>query len=185
MNNHSQILEIVDENENVVGLESRDDIHQKGLLHREIHIWFVTPAGEIIFQHRGKDKDTHPDQLDSTVGGHVEPNMSYEEAAGKECKEETGIDIDIKDLVLLGKIRKSSLDESTGMTNNVFRNEYAYLYSGKIDDLRVEEGEAQGFEVWKIEALPNLSEEDKKRFVPMVVSENMLALIDKAKNLLN
>lgn len=59
----------------------RENIHNQGLLHREIHVWFYTPKGEIIFQHRAKDKDTYPDLLDATVGGHVEINSDYENTA--------------------------------------------------------------------------------------------------------
>ena len=61
------MLEVINENDNVVGFETRAKIHQDGLLHREIYIWFFTPNGEIIFQHRAKDKDTYPDKLDATV----------------------------------------------------------------------------------------------------------------------
>jgi len=46
---------------------------KKGCFIEKIHVWFVTPDGEIIFQRRAKDKDTYPDLLDATVGGHVEP----------------------------------------------------------------------------------------------------------------
>ena len=73
MNNQLELLEIINEHDEVIGLETRGKIHQDGLLHREIHVWFITPNGEIIFQHRAKDKDTYPDKLDATVGGHVEP----------------------------------------------------------------------------------------------------------------
>ena len=123
-------LEVINENDQVIGLETREKIHKDGLLHREIHIWFLTPKAEIVFQHRAKDKDTYPDKLDATVGGHVEPKMSYEETAVKECKEETGIDIDLKNLVFLRKMRKKSFDEATGLTNNTIRSQYAYLYDG-------------------------------------------------------
>ena len=98
MSNPLEMLEVIDENDNVVGLENRAKIHQDGLLHREIHIWFLTPKSEIVFQHRAKNKDTYPDKLDATVGGHVGPKMSYEETVVKECKEETGIeDIEFAD----------------------------------------------------------------------------------------
>ncbi|MBU0636967.1 NUDIX domain-containing protein [Patescibacteria group bacterium] len=50
-----------------------------------------TPKGEIIFQHREKDKDTYPDLLDATVGGHVEIGSDYENSAFQELEEETGI----------------------------------------------------------------------------------------------
>src|SRR3990167_5543451 len=151
MSNPLEMLEVIDENDNVVGLENRAKIHQDGLLHREIHIWFFTPKSEIIFQHRAKDKDTYPDKLGATVGGHVEPEMSYEETAVKECKEETGLDIDLKNLVFLTKMKKHTVDEATNLINNTIRTQYAYLYDGPVENLIVEKGKAIGFESWKID----------------------------------
>ena len=177
-------LEVINENHQVIGLETREKIHKDGLLHREIHIWFLTPKAEIVFQHRAKDKDTYPDKLDATVGGHVEPKMSYEETAVKECKEETGIDIDLKNLVFLRKMRKKSFDEATGLTNNTIRSQYAYLYDGSINDLQVEDGKAQGFEAWKIDDLSHLSETDKNKFIPLILREDMLDIFNKAKDIL-
>lgn len=109
MSNPLEMLEVVDENDNIIGLETREKVHKDGLLHREIHVFFLTPQGEIIFQHRAKDKDTYPDKLDATVGGHVDPDMTYEETAIKECREETGIDIDVNKLLFLTKMRKKVL----------------------------------------------------------------------------
>ena len=178
------MLEVVDENDNVVGLETRIKIHQVGLLHREVHIWFFTPKGEIIFQHRAKDKDTYPDKLDATVGGHVEPKTSYVETAARECKEETGIDIVLSKLIFLRKIRKKSFDEATGLINNTIRNHYAYLYEGSIADLEVEEGKAEGFEAWKVDDILRLSETDKKKFITFIFSRDMLDMLNNAREVL-
>ncbi|MCL4437679.1 NUDIX domain-containing protein [Patescibacteria group bacterium] len=79
-------LNIVDESGNIIGEETRCNIHKNGLLHKEIHVWFYTPKGEIIFQHRAKNKDVYPDLLDATVGGHVEIGDDYEHAALKEIE---------------------------------------------------------------------------------------------------
>ena len=49
---NNELLEIVDEQDNVVGIETREKIHQQGLLHREIHIWVTNEKGEILFQRR-------------------------------------------------------------------------------------------------------------------------------------
>ncbi len=179
-----ELLEIINENDEVIGLETREKIHKEGLLHREIHIWFLTPKAEIVFQHRAKDKDTYPDKLDATVGGHVEPKMSYEETAVKECKEETGMDIDLNKLVFLRKIRKKSFDEATGLTNNTIRSQYAYLFDGSINDLQVEDGKAEGFEAWKIDDLSHLSEADKNKFIPLILREDMLDIFNKAREIL-
>jgi len=184
MNELKQMLEVVNENDEVIGLENRTKIHNEGLLHREIHVWFITPNSEIVFQHRAKDKDTYPDKLDATVGGHVEPNDSYEKTAIKECKEETGLDLDPNKLLFLAKMKKESFDKKTGLINNTIRAQYTYLYEGSISDLQVEEGKAEGFEAWKIDDLPNLSENDKNKFIDLILSEDMLALFSKAKELL-
>jgi len=184
MSNQKEMLEVIDENDNIIGLETREKIHKEGLLHREIHIFFLTSNYEIIFQHRAKDKETYPDKLDATVGGHVEPNMSYEETAVKECKEETGVEIDPKKLVFLGKLRKKTFDEVTGLTNNTIRSQYAYLYEGSINDLQIEKGKAEGFEAWKMDDLSHLSESDRKKFIAVFLTEDMFKLFYKAKELL-
>ncbi len=184
MGNPLEKLEVVDENDNVIGLETRERIHKEGLLHREIHIWFVTPNSEVIFQHRAKDKDTYPDKLDATVGGHVEPGMSYEETAVKECKEETGVDIDLKNLVFITKMRSKSFDTTTGLINNTIRGQYTYLYDGELKDIKIEEGKSLGFESWKIDDLPHLSESDRNKFIPLIISKDMLNIFNRAKGLL-
>lgn len=180
-----KILNIVDENDNIIGQTTRKEIHEKGLLHKEIHVWFITPQGEIILQHRAKDKDTFPDLLDATVGGHVEIGDSYENTALKEMEEETGIHVDIKNLHFIKKLRNRSEDPITGMINNTFRAQYVYIYKGKTNDLRVERGKALGFEAWPINKLPNLSPEDKKKFIPEILGNELLKIFGEAKKLLS
>ena len=178
-------LEVVNENGEVIDLKPRSVVHQEGLLHREIHVWFMTPNREIIFQHRAKDKETYPDKLDATVGGHVEPGDSYEGTALKESKEDTGVDLDPSKLKLVGTMRKRAVDEATGLTNNVISAEYAYLFEGNIDDLQVEEGKAIGFEVWRTDVLPILSETERERFIALFLSEEFLSLFKRGQEMLD
>jgi len=179
-----ELLDIVDENDVIIGQDTRENIHKKGLLHREIHIWFITPKHEIIFQHRTKDKDTYPDLLDATVGGHVDLGLTYDEAALKEMEEETGIKADISDLHLIKKLRRRSEDPVTGKINNTFRPQYAYLFKGKISDLKIEKGKAVGFEAWEIDKLMNLSEAEKKRFIPVNLEDGIAGLFRDCEQLL-
>ncbi|MCE9628703.1 MAG: NUDIX domain-containing protein [Candidatus Vogelbacteria bacterium] len=178
-------LEIINENDEVIGLESRKVIHQKGLLHREIHIWFITPDRKIIFQHRAKDKDTYPDKLDATVGGHVDPGMTYDDTAIKEGREETGVTLDLAKLKLVRKIHKKTFDEDTGLTNNTIRSQYAYLFEGGISDLQIETGKAIGFEAWPIDSLSKLTEEDRSKFIPAILSKEFLDLFEESQRVLN
>lgn len=172
-------LNIVDESGNIIGEDSRANIHGKGLLHREIHVWIYTPNGEIIFQHRSKDKDTFPDLLDASVGGHVEIGDSFEVAALKELDEEAGISTTKDKLVFIRMERIKSYDPATGNTNNALRAIYTYRYEGGVEGLKVEKGEAVRFEAWPIDKILNLSEEDKKRFIRSNLGEPFLEMFRK------
>ena len=142
-------LDVVDQNDQIVGREKRSVIHAQGigngLWHREVHVWFIDNSNKIIFQHRAKNKDTFPDLLDSTVGGHVELGQSYEDAALMEVREETGLQLIMVDLVPLTKLRVETFDEVTGRCNYCFRQIYGYVFKGNVADLQVENGEGQGF----------------------------------------
>jgi isopentenyldiphosphate isomerase len=164
-----RILNIINEKGDILGEATRQEIHEKGLLHAEVHVWFYTPDGQLIFQHRAKDKDTWPDRLDATVGGHVEIGDTYEQTALKEAEEETGTHIKPEDLIFLRTTITNSHDDVTGMTNHPRRNVYAYCYKGKIEDLKIEEGKALGFEARPIEKLHNLSKEEGTKFIPSIL----------------
>ena len=185
MSNTEEKLDVVDENDVVIGQETRNKIHKDGLLHREIHIWFVTPDGQMIFQHRAKDKDTYPDLLDATVGGHVDLGMSYEDTALKEMEEETGLKVNLSDLHFLKKMKRRSVDKITGKINNTFRVQYAYIFRGNVSELRIEAGKAIGFESWPIDKLFTLNEDEKKRFIPLIYSPAFLELFEGMKKIIN
>ena len=140
-------------------------------------MWFYTSRGEIIFQHRAKNKETHPDLLDATVGGHVEVGDTYVQAALKEAEEETGITIDPKDLVFFCTTITKSFDEVTGKTNHARRNVYAYRYNWDVADLKEEQGAGIGFELWPIDTLPELPITDAQRFIPKILNIEIIKRI--------
>ncbi len=185
MSQHNEKLNIVDEKGNVIGEDTRYNIHKKGLLHREINVFFFTPAGEIVFQKRGKNKDTYPGLLDSTVGGHVDLNETFEQAALKEIEEETGLKLKLEDLIDLGSLRSNSFDKLTKNTNNALKRVFAYQFKGKIKDLKVEKGKADGFEKFSLQKIlsGNLSVAEKEEFIPTLL-ETFLIIFKKIDKLI-
>lgn len=177
-------LNIVNDQDEVIDEETREKIHQDGLLHREIHVWFYTPAGEIIFQHRAKDKDTFPDLLDATVGGHVEIGEEYLNTALKEVQEETGLVLLENDLRKVTKIRNRSVDLVTGTINNAFKQQFVYRFTGSVADLKVEDGKAIGFEVCRMDKILNADEETKQKFVPSIFLPEILDIFKLIKTLI-
>lgn len=163
-----ELLNIVNEQDEIIGQETREIIHQQGLLHREIHVYFVTPMGDIIFQHRAPDKDAFPNLLDATVGGHVEIHDSYIKSALKESREETGLILRPEDLLLINKVHICGQDKASGKVNNVFNSRYLYIYSGPISALKIEAGKATGFELWSRAKLKVADEKTRSKFIPYI-----------------
>lgn len=140
-----QLLEVVNEADEIIGTAMRSDIHAQGLLHREVHVWLVTPDKQVIFQRRSASKETFPSLLDATAGGHVEMGQSYEQAAIMEVLEETGLNIIPEQLITLCKIYDRASDPVTQTTNHVYRINYAVLFDGDINQLEIEAGDGAGF----------------------------------------
>jgi len=179
-----RILNLVDEKGNILGEATRQEIHEKGLLHMEVHVWFYTPEGDLIFQHRAKDKDTFPDLLDATVGGHVELGDTYEESAIKETEEEAGVIIKSEELTFIQTTITNNQDKVTGLTNHARRNVYAYCFRGDINDLKIEDGKGLGFELLPIDKLLNSTDEIRVKIIPSILNEKGLEIIRKIKELI-
>lgn len=180
----NRILNIVDEDDRVIGTETRKRIHRDGLLHRIIHVWMYTSRGEIIFQHRAPDKDTNPDLLDASVGGHVEIGQTYEQAAMQEIEEETGLLVGAGQLVPLGLRRLKGSDPVTHTIPHHIIVSYALLHDGPVGDLRVESGKATGFELWPIDTILNIPDSERQRFIRSIFDSSTLAIFRAIQKLI-
>ncbi|HXY18167.1 MAG TPA: NUDIX domain-containing protein [Candidatus Nitrosopolaris sp.] len=171
-----EALDLVDESDQVIGRVPIDQAHKEGKLHREVHVWLYTPKAELIWQCRGASKPMFASLLDATVGGHVTSGQTYEEAAIRELAEETGVIADIKQLRFIKTIRSRIVDPRNGFINNVFLCVYALRYEGGLKDLKIEEGEISHFELWPIKKLFSLTEKEKQKFIPALLSERNLEI---------
>ena len=58
-----ELLDVVDENNNLTGIqENRNIIHEKGLLHREIAVFIQNEKGEFLIQKRSANKKQAPNK---------------------------------------------------------------------------------------------------------------------------
>ena len=87
----------------------KSEAHRLGLWHRSFHCWITAPeiasGGPYLFvQQRAAGKDTWPNKLDVTVGGHLEAGESALDGL-REVEEELGLRVAADELVPLGTRR--------------------------------------------------------------------------------
>ena len=147
----SELLDIVNENDEVTGQAERDEVHAKGLLFRLVYVCFYTPDKHIILQKRSLSKKNDPGKLTTTVSGHVGAGQSYLEAAIRETSEETGIQIDPTSLIHVGTLRADYSTEE--YKSNAMRGLFACEFTGSVNDLTVEAEDGAGFYAFTIKDL--------------------------------
>jgi isopentenyldiphosphate isomerase len=84
---------IVDEDGKTIGKALRSVCHdgKSMLLHPVVHLHLFNTRGELFLQKRAKTKDIQPGKWDTSVGGHVSPGETPDEALFREAGEELGI----------------------------------------------------------------------------------------------
>ncbi|MFF8033407.1 MULTISPECIES: NUDIX hydrolase [unclassified Streptomyces] len=86
-----EIIDIVDENDRVIGRSSRGEAYARGLRHRCAFV-LVRDAERRIFVHRRTPaKPVFPSLYDMFVGGVVGAGEDYDGAALREAEEELGV----------------------------------------------------------------------------------------------
>ena len=92
-NTPDEIVDIVDENDNVVGKSTKGEVNSNpSLIHREIGIIIFDDHKRVLTQQRSRKKKNNPLIWTISVAGHVPSGMTYDEAAHMELKEELGFD---------------------------------------------------------------------------------------------
>ncbi len=86
-----ELLDVVDENDRVIEVMPRGEVHRLGLMHRSVHILLFNGKGELFIQKRSMSKDSNPGLWDSSAAGHVDSGEDYLGCAIRELGEELGI----------------------------------------------------------------------------------------------
>lgn len=149
-----ELLDVVDENNRVIGREERGIIHRTDLWHRGVHIFLFTPDRKLLVQERSLQQ-LSPNMLDCSVSEHLKTGESYPEAARRGLREELGIaQIPLKQIL--------QFKMNYGPNDNIIST----LYEGIIDGEKIiiDKNEVARIMYYSLPRLAELSAQNEASF---------------------
>jgi isopentenyl-diphosphate Delta-isomerase len=143
-------------------IKSRDEVHRDGDWHKSVHIWILNSNNELLIQRRSAKKDTHPNEWDISVAGHLSAGEASITGALKETKEEIGLDLQPDDYKLLFTITNQSTPR--GFINNEYNDVYLVRKDLDLNKLILEDDVAE-VKFIKVKELKKIIECEGKGFV--------------------
>lgn len=151
----TDLIDIVDEKDNVIGSLPIIEARQSGKIHRIARVMVEKDdSSMILLQRRLDDEDVYPGCWDNSAAGHVDSGESYEIAALRELHEEIGIKAE--SLEFMGKYYSEHKYEEDLIRR--FTSCYRYKTDETPTNLQAEEvGEVRWFTLNEIRKLIELS----------------------------
>jgi isopentenyl-diphosphate delta-isomerase len=151
---------IVDDQDRVIGEETRKRVHRNEILHREAAVFIVNPKGEILLQERVDNG-----KIDSSVAGHVTPGHDYQDTIIKEMEEEVGLKVDPSRLIEIDKIKVVQPLDEDNISNIRFLKFYIFKADVKIEDLEVDPSEVNSIRYYSVSEIKNIMENQKEKII--------------------
>lgn len=147
-----ELLDILDENGNKIGVEERKVVHEKGLWHVHVGAWIMNQEGELLLQQRSGTKKVNPYKWTRT-GGHVDSGETPIEGIQREVEEEIGVKISKDDFELMGIEKMEKINPHIGIINRNYVYSYFALVHYKLEDYTMQEEEVCNLKYMSIEEI--------------------------------
>jgi isopentenyldiphosphate isomerase len=134
---HTELLQVVDaETGEPTGEHMpRKEVFEKQAWVRTTNIFVLNPQGEILCHQRSLDKERFPGAWSTHFGGHVTKDESFKISALKELEEEIGFKANPFQLIPWRTSKK--------VPSRIWVRDFITLYSGTIEDLKIQGSEIQ------------------------------------------
>ncbi len=140
-----ELIFCVDENNNPIQPELKTTAHEKGIWHRNSHIWIHDGRAQILCHQRSALVPTNKLKWVPFFGGHNAPSKTEIETAVTELSEETGLVVSDSHLQFV-KLYKY-------LSGREFISVYTLEFAGDTSDLSVEKDEVIALEWQSISTL--------------------------------
>lgn len=161
-----EIIDIVNENNEVVGRERRSLAHSRGLTHRSVQVVLFDSEGRMFLQKRSASKEVCPLRWDLSAAEHLRAGEDYFRAAMRSLAEELGIHTKVT-RIRDAHLQKYEYDE--GRTKDY---EFVELYRGLYDgEIHVNKSEIASAEFLETAEVNGLVKQSRSNFTPWFLDE--------------
>ncbi len=87
----TELVDIVDRDDNVIGQATRAEMRRDNLAHRAVYVVVRTSDDGVVVHRRADWKDVYPGRWDICFGGVLAAGEGWDDAAARELAEEAGI----------------------------------------------------------------------------------------------
>ena len=157
-----EYLDIVDENDKVIGKDTKSNKLEKELISRNVAVFIKDSHGNYINVKRAPVKKSFPNRLDLAACGNVKSGESYEHAASREIREETGFSCSIK---LLRKVYNEEIE------NNKKRKYFTSIFLAQSDDKITLNKELSHYEKMALTELKQRINSNPELFCPFFLKD--------------
>lgn len=117
-----ELVVLVNEADQQIGLMEKLEAHQKGLLHRAFSVFLFNKKGEMLLQKRANTKYHSPNLWTNAVCSHPRNGESYKNGAMRRLNEELGISTEIEE--------KFHFIYKADVGKNLWEHELDYVFVG-------------------------------------------------------
>lgn len=161
-----ELIDIYNENHQFLGTCEKGMAHKLGLWHEVFNAIIVNKGNKtVIFQIKNAQHNQvhNMNKIEISVGGHYQSGEKIEDGV-REIKEESGIEIDFKDLINLGERQISTIVNKDYIVRE-FQKIFIVPYTGVVTNLECQDDEVAGFIELKIDDCIELFLKNKESIV--------------------
>ena len=146
---------------------SREEVHERGLWHKCVHIWIINSKQEVLLQKRSKQKATNPNKWTAATSGHLSAGDTSIEGAIRELSEEIGLQVREDELEYLFTVKESTTKDN--LERHIIDNEITDVYFMKkeieIRNLKLQEEEVSEVRWFSYEQFKKMVMENDENLV--------------------
>ena len=141
-----ELVILVDENDQQIGLMGKMEAHERALLHRAFSVFIMTDKGELMLQQRAAEKYHSPLLWANTCCSHQRDGESNLNAGKRRLQEEMGFVVELKEVFSF--IYKAPFD------NGLTEHELDHVMIGSFNgDPKINKEEVESYKWMKPEAV--------------------------------